>query len=190
MKRALSLFALVALSLAATPPVPSGAVGIFGIIERVAFEPNDRAPDRIKVWGAFAYVDGGTSGFTISPAKRGFLYFKLSSRSLDSTTIRPTRAEWNDLKAVAGTGQAVGFGQWYYIGQFGGLHPDAWYGSAPFIHALERAPSGRVSNDLRVRSPADTALGPVSYDTNVGVVKITEASHGAIIRVLREALRK
>jgi hypothetical protein len=180
MKRSLSLLALVALSVAATPPAPSGAIGIFGIIERVAFEPDDRAPERIKVWGAFAYVDGGVRGLTISPAKRGFMYFTLPSRNTDPATIRATRAEWNDLKAVAGTGQAVGFGQWWYIGQFGGLHPD------------EVPPSGYPAADLRVRSPTDTVMrgGPASYDTNVGVVKITEASHGAIIRVLREALTR
>jgi hypothetical protein len=179
-KRLLPLFALVAVSLAATPPVPSGAVGIYGIIERVVLEPNERAPERIKVWGAFAYVDGGTRGFTISPAKRGFMYFTLSPRNTDPATVRATRAEWNDLKAVAGTGQAVGFGQWWYIGQFGSLHPDV----VP--------PSGYPAADLRVHAAADSALrwSPASYDTNIGVVKVTEASHGAIIRVLREALNR
>jgi hypothetical protein len=186
MKRSLSLLALVAVTLAATPAVLSGPVGIYGIIERVAFEPNDRSPERIKVWGAFAYVDGGPGGHTISPAKRGYMYFKISPMTTDSTSLRAVRAEWNDLKAVAGTGQAVGFGRWGYIGQFGGLSPDVNSGSIPYI--LERTPRGGTNTDLRVHALTDTLVTPASYDTNVGVVKITEASHGAVIRVLREAL--
>lgn len=34
------------------------SLGLYGVIEKVVFEPNDTAPDRIQVWGTFAYVDG------------------------------------------------------------------------------------------------------------------------------------
>jgi hypothetical protein len=177
-KRSLSLVALVALSLAATPPVPSGVVGIYGIIERVSLEPNDRAPDRIKVWGAFVFAEGGVRSLRTSPPYRGYVYFQHSTTHTDSATIRATRAEWNDLKAVAGTGQAVGFGQWGIVSRFG---PQPPVGSQ----------TGVAANDLRVHLRSDSlAWAPVSYDTNIGVVKLTEASHGAVIRVLREALSR
>src|SRR5688500_8246933 len=90
----------------------SGPLGIYGIVEKVVFEPNEQSPERIQVWGAFAYVDGGVgSSLTVSAPKRGYLYFRLGS-SADSLV----KNEWADLKSVAGTGQAVGFGRWGYIG--------------------------------------------------------------------------
>ncbi len=54
--------------------IASGPVGIYGIVEKVVFEPNERSPERIQVWGAFAYVDGGAnSGLGVSAVKRGYL---------------------------------------------------------------------------------------------------------------------
>jgi hypothetical protein len=38
----------------------SGPVGIYGVIERVVFEPDESAAQRIQVWGAFAFVEGGS----------------------------------------------------------------------------------------------------------------------------------
>jgi hypothetical protein len=177
MKRSFLLFALVALSLAATPPVPSGAVGIYGIIERVSFEPNDRAPDRIRVWGVFAYAEGGVRSLRTSDPERGYMYFQ-HAKYTDSAAVRATRAEWMDLKAVAGTGQAVGFGHWVYPGRFS---------QQPNVGAQ----AGYAAYDLRVHLPSDSlAWAPVSYDTNIGVVKLTETSHGSVIRALRDALKR
>ena len=39
----------------------SGPVGIYGIIDKVVFEPNEQNAERLQVWGVFAYVDGGAS---------------------------------------------------------------------------------------------------------------------------------
>lgn len=58
----------------------SGGVGIYGIVSKVVFEPDDKSPERIQIWGAFTFVDEGTGsgGRTLTP-KRGYLYFALPS---------------------------------------------------------------------------------------------------------------
>ena len=86
----------------------SGPVGIYGIVEKVVFEPNEQSPERIQVWGAFAYVDGGAnSGLAVSSVKRGYLYFRLPASNVASARdVEAVKTEWADLKAVAGTGQA------------------------------------------------------------------------------------
>ena len=90
----------------------SGQAGIYGVIERVAFEPATGAPERIQIWGAFSIVEHmPNEGFTnyASAAKRGYLYFKLPA---DQKDIDIARREWADLKSVAGTRQAVAFAYW------------------------------------------------------------------------------
>src|SRR5687767_15768849 len=79
----------------------SGPLGIYGIVEKVVFEPNEQSPERIQVWGAFAYVETSVVGqsLTVSKPVRGYLYFRLGASS-DALV----RNEWADLKAVAGTG--------------------------------------------------------------------------------------
>lgn len=57
MTRILALTVSVAIAAAATGSA-SGAIGIYGIVERVVFEPDERTPTRVQVWGAFAYADG------------------------------------------------------------------------------------------------------------------------------------
>jgi hypothetical protein len=83
----------------------SGPLGIYGIVEKVVLEPDEKSRERIQVWGAFMYVDGpGTAPGAVSPARRGYLYFSLppvipgftSSKQIDLV-----RNEWADLKAVA-----------------------------------------------------------------------------------------
>ena len=165
----------------------SGPLGIYGIIEKVVFEPNDRAPERVQIWGAFAYVERGRSVKVdqLSPAKRGYLYFRLPTYGESAETVR---SEWADLQAVAGTGQAVGFGTWGYIGGFEGLRPDARTDLPPYI--LERRPNGGELTDLRVRPSSEAPAAPAAYQTNTGVVKLSaDGSHAAIVRQLREALR-
>ena len=158
--------------------IASGPLGIYGIVEKVVLEPNDTSPDRIQVWGAFAYVDGGASasGLTVSAAKHGYLYFKLPAVPAQQEIVK---REWADLKAVAGTGQVVGFGRWGYIGAF----------SAPaFIY--ENGPGGGVAADLRVRPESEAPSAPATYQTDAGVGKLTEASHPTLVKQLRDALKR
>jgi hypothetical protein len=177
------------LVMAASAAFASGPVGIFGVIERVVFEPDEATAERVQVWGAFVYADGGEATET-SPVGRGYLYFRLPASSL----ARPgeldlVRREWQDLKAVAGTGQAVAFGQWGYIGGFSGLRPDASRTNPPYI--LERAPQGGAQADLRVRSASESPSRPAAYQTNAGIVKLPDGgSHAEVVRVLRSALAR
>jgi hypothetical protein len=168
----------------------SGPVGIYGIVEKVTFEPDEAKAERLQVFGAFAYVDGGLSrSLGVSEAAKGYLYFRLPPANVTSPEEMTTiRREWADLKAVAGTGQAVGFGNWGYSGRFSGLVPQAGSGEAPHIFA--RGSQGGELADLRVYPAAQKRGSPVPYQTNAGIVKLTESSHGAVIKQLRDVLRK
>jgi len=43
--------------------IASGPVGFYAVIEKVVFEPDEKAPERMQLWGAFAVVDGGANAF-------------------------------------------------------------------------------------------------------------------------------
>lgn len=162
----------------------SGPLGIYGIVEKVVFEPNEAAPERIQVWGAFAYVDGaGGQGMTVSAAKRGYMYFRVDPSKADII-----KKEWADLKTVAGTGQAIGFGQWGYIGAFHALQPDTRSSQPPYI--LESGPRNPLT-DLRVRPASEAPANAAQYQTNAGIVKLSETGgHAAIVAQLKDALKR
>ena len=162
----------------------SGALGIYGIVEKVVFEPNEQTPERVQVWGAFAYVENRivSESLTVSKPVRGYMYFRLGG-----ATDAIVRNEWADLKSVAGTGQAVGFGSWGYIGGFGDLQPDVTGRTPPYI--LERS-VGNQDTDMRVRPATEPPARPALYQTNSGVVKLSSSgNHAAIAQKLRDALR-
>jgi hypothetical protein len=181
------ILAFVVLLAGVVPLGASGPLGIYGIVEKVVFEPNEQSPERVQVWGAFAYVESSVVGqsLTISSPKRGYLYFRLGGAA--DTLVR---SEWADLKSVAGTGQAVGFGRWGYIGRFDGLQPDTAKPTPPYI--LEATgPRSATRTDLRVRPATETPAGPALYQINAGVVKLSASgSHAAIVEQLRTALRR
>lgn len=193
MTRLLAAACTFALGAALAPIVSaSGPISIYGIVEKVVFEPDERAPERIQVWGAFAYAhvkffnrkDGDPSP-PLSSAQRGYLYFRLPS---SGESVETVRKEWADLEAVAGTGQAVGFGGWGHTGFFEGLRPDAQDESAA---TLERSPRGEQQTDLRVRPPSETPANPSGYQTNAGIVKLSAGgSHAAVVQQLKAALRR
>jgi hypothetical protein len=111
----------------------------------------------------------------ITGAERGYLYFKLPPES-DAATIRN---EWRDLKAVAGTGQAIGFGRW-----LGGVRQ-----SPPSV-ILPRELRGTEA-DYRVRPASEKPSSPAPYSTNAGIVKLSDhAGHQRIIQHLRDALKR
>jgi hypothetical protein len=118
---------------------------------------------------------------------RGFLYFKLPTVFGGYATgdVKTVRREWNDLKAVAGTGQAIAFGAWGYIGRFEDPHRG---GQAYFF---ENVPRGGERTDLRVHTSAKPTATPVTYQTNAGVVKLSAAgSHAPVVKQLQAALGK
>lgn len=97
----------IVLALGAVKAWGSDPVGIYGIVEKVVFEPNESSPQRIQIWGAFALAEGrGGSGY-LRP-QRGYLYYTITPGKEDIC-----RKEWADLQAVAGTGQGIGFGSRY-----------------------------------------------------------------------------
>ena len=63
--------------LAAAGVRASGGPGIYAIVEKVSFEPGERAPERIRISGAFI-VPQPMSSSQYLPARRGALYFKLA----------------------------------------------------------------------------------------------------------------
>jgi hypothetical protein len=171
----------------------SGPVGIYGIVEKVVFELDEKAPERVQVWGAFMYVDGGASGrgLGVSRAARGYLYFTLPRPDVRGATpqdVPNARREWADMKRIAGTGQAIGFGAWGYIGGFEGLSPDVTKKYPPYI--LQAAPHGGDHADLRVRPASERPGAPAAYQTDAGIVKLTESSHPEVLKQLRDALKK
>src|SRR5213592_3690260 len=188
MKTAQTIFVVGVLLFAAADLIASGPVGIYAIIEKVIFEPSEQAPERIQIWGAFAVVDGGLTqpGATSKPL-RGYLYFKLPDGSAQEQAAAKT--EWTDLKTVAGTGQAIGFGNWGYVGrvQDFGSRPNS---SSGIPYFLELYPGGGRQTDVRVRRDYDASASPAVYSTNAGIVKLADqGSHAEIVKQLREALK-
>jgi len=86
---------------------PSKNIGIFAIVDKVVFEPDEKSPERIRIWGVFVVPVPMSSGLYKEP-QRGFLYF----RTAPGMELAPKR-EWGELKAIAGTGQGVGFAQYW-----------------------------------------------------------------------------
>ena len=167
--------------------VASGPIGVYGIVEKVVVEPSAAAPERIQVWGAFAYADIAASPAAFSAAKRGYMYFRMPAGATPAA-IDTIKKEWADLQSVAGTGQAIALGKWGYIGGFGGLQPDTRSTMPPYI--LESSP-GNPQTDLRVRSASEAPAGPAQYQTNAGIVKLAETgSHAAIVQQLKDALKR
>ncbi len=102
-KAALLLVAVVL----ATPAWASDMVGVYALIDKVIVEPSESAPERIQIWGVFALAEG--RGDHYQPAQRGYLYYALN-REKQSVCLK----EWADLRAIAGTGQALGLGGRYH----------------------------------------------------------------------------
>jgi hypothetical protein len=101
------LLAVTTLMLAGMVAVhASDPVGVYARVEKIVMEPNDQAPERIQVWGAFSIAAQGNPN-DYEPSGRGYLYFALPANAALAVS------EWRDLKAVAGTGQIVAFGTRY-----------------------------------------------------------------------------
>ena len=127
----------LALAVLVAPVKASDPMGVYCVVEKVVFEPAD-CPDRAQVWGACAVALPQPGGQFKAPA-RGYFYYSIPAGKEDVV-----RAEWADLKAVSGKGEAVGFGS-----RFGG-------GAGRF------------------RPTTEAAAKPDPYPLNIGVVKLGE----------------
>ena len=105
--------ALVVISLtiacATTPVSASTVVGIFAIIDQVELEPDATAPQRIRISGVFVVPVSVSSGLHRAPA-RTTLCFTLPPGREDAVL-----RDWSALKASAGTGQVIGFAEYWVV---------------------------------------------------------------------------
>ena len=94
--------ALAAAGALAIPAAASDPIGVLCIVDKVVLEPPD-CPERAQVWGACAVLQ--TPNYLTGRVGKGYFYY-----SVPPGREEITRAEWMDLKSVAGTGAIVGFG--------------------------------------------------------------------------------
>lgn len=90
----------------AVPLVPSDPMGVYCLVDKVVLEPAEAA-ERAQVWGVCALANDNNWYFQAPTA--GYFYFAAPANRMDVA-----RAEWRDLKSVAGTGEVVGFGRRYH----------------------------------------------------------------------------
>ncbi len=133
----------------------SDIVGVYSLISSVTIEPSADHPQRILISGVFAMSKPKPEFFgdDYLPPQRGFLYFSLP---IDPAKAEMVLKEWNDIKAVAGTGKVIAFGG---RAQFRQLHvrPSTEKPSAPDVYQLEIGVT-------RVRS--DTTYPPIQAVLN------------------------
>jgi hypothetical protein len=101
-------FVAVVLAITLCPGVvtASGPIGVYALVDKVAFEPSSDKPDRIRISGVFIAAEETPDNSTVySAPQRGYLYFRLPKGD-----EKLARREWADLKSVAGTRQVVGLG--------------------------------------------------------------------------------
>ena len=162
----------------------SGPAAMYAVIERVTFEPNEAAAERIQVWGAFSYVQGTLrSPFLTTEPERGSMYFRVPMNATE-TQKQTIRKEWADLKAVAGTGQAIGFGNWFYFGDFSQAP-----GNGKIV--ANNVDRSQGSGDVRVRKDTEARGEPTVYTTDAGLVKLpATGSHAAVVAQMKALLKK
>jgi hypothetical protein len=82
-------------------------VGIYAIVEHVAFEPDAGSPNFVRITGLFVVPVSLSSG-SYRSARRGHLYFRITPG-----TEQATRRDWDELRSFAGSGKVVAFGQYW-----------------------------------------------------------------------------
>lgn len=82
----------------------SDQVGIYALVNKVTFRPNEKNAKSIRVHGAFAVAEARNGNYYKSP-KWGTIDFHLDQEKADQC-----RKQWADLSATAGSGGIVGFG--------------------------------------------------------------------------------
>lgn len=110
----------------ALPMVPSDPMGVYCRVDKVVLEPAE-GPERAQVWGTCALANQHDWYFQAPAA--GYFYY-----SLPSSRAETARAEWKDLKSVAGTGEIVGFGRRYQ--PMGRLRPATEAPTSPDAYPL------------------------------------------------------
>jgi hypothetical protein len=143
----------------------SDPIGIYAIVEKVIYEPSEAAPQRVQIWGAFAFADTTRGGDYYTKPQVGYLYYALPAGKEEIV-----RKEWADLKSVAGTGQGVAFGRRY-------------------------EPKGRVRPGSEKPTLPDSYLSDSTFASGIGVTKVNpipvyQGNMADIVAELRAALKK
>ena len=73
----------------------------------MTFEPDGSSPNFVRISGVFVVPVRLSSGSYRSP-QRGYLYSRIAPG-----TEQAARRDWSELKAVAGSGKVVAFGQYW-----------------------------------------------------------------------------
>ena len=109
MKSLLAFVALlVVLSLATTAAFAKNCtIGIYAVIDQVTFEPDGPSANLVRISGLFVVPVPMSSGEYKTP-QRGYLYFRIPS-GMEVAIGK----DWKALKAIVGTGQTVGFAQYW-----------------------------------------------------------------------------
>src|SRR5437762_14339264 len=87
--------ALVSMVLVSATPLlaKGGTIGIYAIVDKVAFEPDETSPERVRICGVFVVPVPMSSGRYKAP-QRGCLYFRMAPGM-----ERIAEHDWRDLKA-------------------------------------------------------------------------------------------
>ncbi len=123
------------LAAVASPPAPSPAPasdpsGIYALLEKVVFLPDDAKPERVELHGAFAIAAGQHGDYYTSP-RWGRVVLRAPDKKTDDCI-----AQWRDLARVAGTRQVVAFSSRYSQQDVRILGPDETAG-APGVQGMD-----------------------------------------------------
>jgi hypothetical protein len=128
-----SVAAVLLLSLApAAVFAKNVSIGIYAVIDQVTFEPDGASPNLVRISGVFVVPIPMSSGDYRTP-QRGYLYFRIRP-----AMEQASRRDWNQLKSIAGTGQVVGFAQ-YWVPNPG--DPSGYHSLEVTVHADHDAAS-------------------------------------------------
>jgi hypothetical protein len=112
MKRTTLWIVAISVLIGASAFQASGPVEVYAIVDKVIFEPDESGAQRVQIWGVFS-LRGATSG----DVQSGYLYYRMNlpprcatDKAACSDIEKSTRVIWSDIKTIAGTGQAIGFG--------------------------------------------------------------------------------
>jgi len=123
-------------------------IGVYARVDKVVLEPNDAAPERIQIWGAFATASKDNRNDYLPP-QRGYLYY-----SIKPDKAAECKAEWADLKKIAGTDAIVGFGSRNAAGRLRKsdekpADPDVYGGGFGIVKMSDRGTDYPPIRDLR-----------------------------------------
>jgi len=79
-------------------------IAAYARIDKVVFEPNSNAPERVQIWGVFSLANGNRGSQYDAP-RRGYVYYSILNDKADLC-----RKEWADFKSAAGTDTIIAFG--------------------------------------------------------------------------------